>query len=192
MSNIVQAAGVAVSTNPYTTSNDSDQPSVVTGILLEFYSGGSLQRVLDARLLMKYPWERWTIQIASALACLHRARITHMDLKPSNIVLDADGNAVFIDISGIGGITHNWRAPEIRDEISTHALPFEARQFNDLWAYGKLLSEIVSQAEESPFASVLQHIARCLTKENPESRMTLLEAISRLEAAGVDKAKAYN
>lgn len=30
-----------------------------------------------------------------------------MDLKPSNIGLDDDGNAVIIDISGIGGITYN-------------------------------------------------------------------------------------
>lgn len=29
-----------------------------------------------------------------------------MDIKPSNIVLSIDGNAVPLDISGIGGVTH--------------------------------------------------------------------------------------
>ena len=54
-----------------------------------------------------------------------------MDIKPANVVLDADGNAVLIDISGIGGITHGWRAPEIRDKILPSELPYEVRRSND-------------------------------------------------------------
>lgn len=41
--NIVQPAGVAVITNPYATSNATEQPLVISGILLIFYPGGSLQ-----------------------------------------------------------------------------------------------------------------------------------------------------
>ncbi|GIK07169.1 hypothetical protein Aspvir_002825 [Aspergillus viridinutans] len=185
--NIVQAAGIAVSTNPYMTSSARDQLLVVIGILLEFHSGGSLQEVLNEGRLLDHPWESWAIQIATALAHLHGAGITHMDIKPSNVVLDSDGNAILIDISGIGGVTYRWCAPEIRDEISPTALPFEARRLNDLWACGQLLSEIVSRAEHSPITKMLRQIADCLTKENTQSRMTLLEAISQLEAAGVGK-----
>lgn len=54
-----------------------------------------------------------------------------------------------IDISGIGGITHAWRAPEIREETSTLELPFKARRLNDAWTYGKLLSDLPSQIGES-------------------------------------------
>jgi hypothetical protein len=183
--NIVQAAGIAVSTNPYMTSSASDQPLVVIGILLQFHSGGSLKEALSEGRLLDHPWERWAAQIAAALAHLHGAGITHMDIKPSNVVLDSDGNTILIDISGIGGVTYEWCAPEIRDEISPIALPFEVRRLCDVWAYGRLLSEIVSRAEDSPVSRRLRQIADCLTEENTRSRMTLLEAISQLEDVGI-------
>jgi serine/threonine protein kinase len=102
-----------------------------------------------------------------------------MDIKPSNVVIDDSGNAVLIDISGIGGVTHEWRAPEIRDEISPIELPFETRRLNDIWAYGKLLAEIASNAGDSPFAGTLKWAAGHFT-EDVHNRWTLSEGISRL------------
>lgn len=32
------------------------------------------------------------------------------DIKPSNVVIDSEGNAVIIDKSVIVGVTHEWRA----------------------------------------------------------------------------------
>ncbi|PLB47591.1 hypothetical protein P170DRAFT_447531 [Aspergillus steynii IBT 23096] len=150
--NIVQATGVAVSTNPYKTSRGSDGPLFITGILLEAYAGGSLQQVLNEHRLAEYPWKQWA------------------------------GNAVLIDISGIGGITHEWCAPEIRNEISPFDLPFEQRWLNDVWAYGKLLSAIASQAGDGSYAKALSQVADCLMSDF-ETRMSLLSAISRLEEA---------
>jgi serine/threonine protein kinase len=40
------------------------------------------------------------MQIAMGLNELHRHGITHMDLKPSNIVISEQGDTVLIDISG--------------------------------------------------------------------------------------------
>ena len=60
---------------------------VVNGILLDYYGGGSLQNVLDEQRLKEYNWERWAIQIGNALRTIHSAEKTHMDLKPSNVVL---------------------------------------------------------------------------------------------------------
>jgi serine/threonine protein kinase len=101
-----------------------------------------------------------------------------MDLKPSNIVLDEDDNAVLIDISGIGGVTHEWCAPEIRDEISPFDLPFQTRQLNDIWAYGKVLGEIASKVEDGSFASTLKMVSDRLTQD-AFTRGTLCEAISQ-------------
>ncbi|BDD60229.1 hypothetical protein MPDQ_004820 [Monascus purpureus] len=184
--NIVQAAGIAVSTNPYMTSSRRDQPLVVMGIVLEYYSGGSLQRILSEHHLLGFPWEQWALQIATALCCFHKAGKSHMDIKPSNVVLDADGNAVLIDISGIGGITHGWRAPEIRDEILPSELPVEMRQSHDTWAYGKLLLELVLHAEDNPVTKKLKQIADCLMIEKMNERMTISEAIPKLKLAGSD------
>ncbi|KMU73700.1 hypothetical protein CISG_03750 [Coccidioides immitis RMSCC 3703] len=184
--NIVRAAGIAVSANPYMTSNTRDQPLIVTGIVPEFYGGGSIQRALNIHHPLEYSWKRWPKPIATALGRFHMAGKTHMDLKPSNIVLDADGNAVLIDISGIGGITQGWRAPEIRDGISLSEFPYEVRKSNDTWAYGKFLSELILHVEDSPTAKTLKRIAGCLMVENVHARMTLFEAISELELSGID------
>jgi hypothetical protein len=100
-------------------------------------------------------------------------------LKPSNIVLDEDGNAILIDISGIGGVTHEWCALEIRDEISPFDLPIETRQMNDIWAYGKILGEIASKVEDSSFTMTLKIVVDRLTQDVC-TRWTLDEAISQL------------
>ncbi|KAG2418663.1 hypothetical protein HFD88_001764 [Aspergillus terreus] len=179
--NIVQAAGIAVSDNPYKTSRLRNERQVVVGIVLEFHEGGSLRDVLRGNRLTDVTLRRWALQIAIALSHMHQAGIAHMDIKPSNVVIDAGGNAVVIDISGIGGITYEWRAPEIRDEISPCSLPFELRQSNDVWACGKLLSEMASYAEDSSMSITLNELADGLTRENAQDRMTLLEAVSSLE-----------
>ncbi|KAL4915063.1 kinase domain protein [Aspergillus aurantiobrunneus] len=181
--NIVQAEGVVVSTNPYMTSSASDGALVVTGILLMAYSGGSLRDVLAENRVAEYDWKKWPVQIGTALNRFHEARRTHMDVKPSNIVIDSRGNAVIIDISGIGGITREWCSPEIQDEASPFDLSFEQRRLNDIWAYGKLLNEIGLHASDDPFSNSLEQVAECLMKDNCQSRMSLLWAISRLNGA---------
>lgn len=110
-----------------------------------------------------------------------------MDIKPLNVVIDGNGNAVLIDISGVGGITHEWRAPEIRDNISPGDLPFEERQLNDTWDYGKLLSEIISHGGATPFSETLDQVVACLTREDTLTRMTLPEAISQLKVCAIDR-----
>ncbi|KAH8433400.1 uncharacterized protein LDX57_011034 [Aspergillus melleus] len=174
--NIVQAAGIRVSTNPYATSTGSDRSLVVTGVLLEAYSGGSLRQVLLENRLTEYLWKQWPVQIGTALNRFHKANKTHMDIKPSNIVIDSKGNAVIIDISGIGGITRQWCSPEIQDEMSPFDLPFEQRQLNDLWAYGRLLSEIGSHATDDPYANTLKQVAECLMKGNCQTLISDLPA----------------
>ncbi|OAX80095.1 hypothetical protein ACJ72_05577 [Emergomyces africanus] len=104
-----------------------------------------------------------------------------MDIKPSNIVIDSEGNAVLIGISGVGGITRQWCSPEIQHETYPFGLPFEQRRLNDIWAYGKLLSEIGSHAKDDLFANDLEQVADCLMKENCQTRMSLPRAISRLK-----------
>ncbi|EEQ35504.1 protein kinase domain-containing protein [Microsporum canis CBS 113480] len=180
ISNIVQAAGIAVDINPYTTSTTGEQ--VVVGALLQFYSGGSLRQVLDDGRISEHHWEQWALRIGTILRLFHAAGRTHMDIKCSNIMLDGGGDAVLIDISGIGGTTHEWCAPEIRDEISPFDLPFEARRLNDIWAYGKLLSEIASHAGSGPHAIALKQVAGCLMREDTTTRIGISEAMSRLEA----------
>jgi len=83
--------------------------TVLRGILLEYHSNGTLEATLqDAAQLNPQTislWQKWALQIAQALGHLHQRGITHKDLKPSNILISAEHNAILTDISGIGGTT---------------------------------------------------------------------------------------
>ncbi|KAJ5918357.1 hypothetical protein N7454_010732 [Penicillium verhagenii] len=177
---IVQAAGIAVFINPYTTCQEGSHQMVINGILLDFYSGGTLSNVLKEKCISHLPWRSWGIQIGCALDTIHRAKKTHMDLKTANIVLDKDGNAIIIDISGIGGITYGWQAPEMLGEPSPLGLPFHSRQLNDVWAFGKVLQQIASKVEDCAFKRTLDIVADHLMDYYPNKRWTLSEALSHL------------
>ncbi|RDH28170.1 protein kinase-like protein [Aspergillus welwitschiae] len=125
---------------------------------------------------------QWSIQIGIALNRFHEAKKTHMNLNPSNIVLDADGNAVLIDISGIGGVTPEWCAPEVLGDILPRDFPFEQRQQNDVWAYGKLLSEIASQIRDDPYVETLRQVADGLMEGDHQKRMSISMAIAQLKS----------
>jgi len=54
---IVQPAGVAIFPNPYIT-NPSDNPeTVIYGILLEYYIGGTLQQIFNKQQIKQYNWK---------------------------------------------------------------------------------------------------------------------------------------
>ncbi|KAL4795930.1 kinase-like domain-containing protein [Aspergillus venezuelensis] len=182
--NIIQASGVVVSSNPYTTSSKNKNILVIMGIMLEYHNRGDLKTILkeNPTRLPSYPWKKWPLQIATALSHFHAPNITHMDIKPSNIVIDSRGNAILIDISGIGGFTHGWLAPEIRNDMTClpSELPFEVRRGNDIWAFGRLLGQIASEGGDCPSGKGLEQIAGELMIEDVQQRMGLEEAISRL------------
>ncbi|KAE8315129.1 hypothetical protein BDV41DRAFT_563164 [Aspergillus transmontanensis] len=74
--NSVHTTGAAASDNPYKTFKTRNVPPVVIGILLEAHSGGSLQQA--------FAEHRTGVHF-------HEAGWTHMDIKLSNVVRDAEG-----------------------------------------------------------------------------------------------------
>lgn len=66
--------------------------------VMEIISGGSLaEKVRREGPLPDEEVRRYIGQIASALDYVHSGNTIHMDVKPANILLDADGNAILID-----------------------------------------------------------------------------------------------
>lgn len=177
---VVQLIGVVVSTNPYRTAREDgdDDILVLRGLLLEYHPNGTLEDVLRfSGHDVRQPWRRWAFQIASGLRELHSLGLTHMDLKPSNVVISAKGEAVLIDISG-GAITQEWLSPEMRHLFSPCSQDFEARVQNDVWAFGKMLSQMGSVSSEDVEKELLNSVAS-LTDVSP--RITLCDAISKLQ-----------
>ena len=66
--------------------------------VMENLSGGSLsERIKEKGRFSESQAEKYICQIADALDYIHARNTTHLDVKPSNILLDEDGNAVLID-----------------------------------------------------------------------------------------------
>jgi serine/threonine protein kinase len=81
-------------------------------IVMEFIPGGSLE---DCRPRLPLPLDEATAlaaRIASALHDIHRQDVIHLDVKPSNIMLRPDGEAVLIDF----GFSRHLKLPDILAE----------------------------------------------------------------------------
>ncbi|PWY71113.1 kinase-like protein, partial [Aspergillus sclerotioniger CBS 115572] len=185
--NIAQLIGLVISDTPYKTRPSTISAPVITGFLLEYYPEGTLERVLsedknqDDSLL-----RRWTLQIGRALGMLHVQRRTHLDIKPSNLVFDANRNAILIDISGTGGYEWEWLSPEMQKIIQQKAAtapastPFDKRVATDCWAYGKLLCTMARKTGSSTFGKLLQSVGDDLTRTDPNARISLSDALETI------------
>ena len=85
-----------------------------------------------------------------------------------------------------GGYVWEWLSPEMQIliqniETSPANTPFEARVATDCWAYGRLLSALAERSGTPWIGKKLQFIADGLTKAAPELRISLCDALSRLD-----------
>ena len=121
--------------------------NVTTGtafVAMEHYSHGTIRdRILGATLPEEEEVWRLLEDLLGALVALHSASVLHLDVKPSNVLLDGAGGHVLADFGvseaahiGTGIVrrskgTPGYRAPEQRDE---HFGAYGAR--TDLWGVG--------------------------------------------------------
>lgn len=177
---------------------DADPPIVI----METLSGATLSHLItehgaldvdDVLLLAD--------QLTAVLHYLHRSGIVHLDLKPSNIVVDA-GIARVIDLnlaqmigtSGITAGTYEYKAPE---QITGGAV----QEASDIWALGGILYRSITghrpfprdaasrTATRRPDLSGLHNcdtrlaalITRCF-ELNPDHRPSLTQIRSELTA----------
>ena len=66
--------------------------------VMRYVQGRSLEQVLQQARRLPLPIVRSILyQVGSALTYAHRSRVVHRDVKPANILIDLDGNAVVTD-----------------------------------------------------------------------------------------------
>ncbi len=113
---------------------------------IEYFPAGSLADALPfiGRLSADQTW-RLLSDLMQALGAAHRASVLHLDVKPSNVLLDGNGGYVLTDFGvshssrmskgllhqgqlSIGLGTHGYRAPE---QASAAVQSFDLR--TDLW-----------------------------------------------------------
>jgi len=67
-------------------------------LVLKFVEGRSLESILEASGPLPIPIARALLhQVGQALAYAHRRGVVHRDVKPANILVDVDGNAIVTD-----------------------------------------------------------------------------------------------
>ncbi len=78
-------------------------------IAMEFLQGRTLDKILKEQTLGYEEGLGIALQVADALAAVHRSGITHRDLKPANIMVLEDGSVKLLDF----GIAQNKHDPSI-------------------------------------------------------------------------------
>ena len=177
---VVKLVASVVSSNPYHTRETTYTTIVLQGILLEYHPNGTLQDMLRSTKECLL-WHRWAIQITSTLHRLHKKNITHMDLKPANIVISKNLDAILIDIGGIGGTTRDWLSPEMKTLIKPLSEEFELRKQNDIWAMGKVLSAMADATHNMGEKQILKEVSLKATTERLP-RISLSNILLKLKA----------
>jgi mitogen-activated protein kinase kinase kinase len=148
-------------------------------IFMEYCSGGSIAQRLEAGPIKDKEWIRHrAVEILRGLQWLHGLSIEHRDVKPSNILLDAEDHAKLIDFGACNIIAYSRRtrginvatkaselvgtplymAPEVVTGNPKHQIGSQ-----DIWALGISLVEMFEGI--SPFGhldnawAIMYHIA---------------------------------
>src|SRR5918992_2275633 len=80
--------------------------------VMRYIQGRSLEQIIRDAGRLPVPMVRSILcQVSSALTYAHRSRVVHRDVKPANILIDVDGNAVVTDfgiakVARLPGHTH--------------------------------------------------------------------------------------
>jgi eukaryotic-like serine/threonine-protein kinase len=165
-------------------------------IVFEYVEGETLKaRVKHTGGLPVVEAVAYAIEIARALAAAHVQRLVHRDVKPQNVLLDAEGRAKVTDF-GIaralddGSLTATGRVLGTTDYVSPEqALGEEVNEQSDIYSLGICLYEML--AGEVPFKAESQvGVAMKHVKDPLPDIQRARPEVSAALAAVIDRATA--
>lgn len=129
-----------------------DQGRVITGVLLEYASGGALNDFFydmpEDRFLNWNTKMTWIRQVVQGMADIHEGGFVQGDCTLSNVVLDGDENAKVVDINR-RGCPIGWEPPEFRGMIqSGQRISMHIGVKSDLYQMGMVIWAIAMQYED--------------------------------------------
>lgn len=184
-----------------------------TYLVMRYLQAGTVKDILERGALSLADAAKIIGDVAAALGYAHEQGIIHRDVKPSNILVDKDGNAYLMDfgiakvLEGTANLTGSamlgtpaYMAPE-----QTLNRPVTAQ--TDVYSLGVMLYEMVTGRQpfeaETPMAVALKHVhdslppPRHLKPDLPdEVELVILKALAkdpadRYQSAG-DLARAFS
>jgi len=166
-------------------------------IAMEFVPGGHFEdQILERGKIPELEMLPLAIEVAQGLKAAHAAGLIHRDVKPGNILLDAQGHAKLVDF-GLALVTHGGKAWATELWATTYYVPPEtiegdAEDFrSDIYAFGATLYHALSGKPSCGEESMATDILR----EAKKKVVPLGVADSSLSAAVckiVDRAMAHD
>src|SRR3954463_10256113 len=165
-------------------------------IVFEYVEGETLKdRIRRLGRLPVAEAVAYAVEIGRALECAHEHMLVHRDVKPQNVLIDADGRAKVTDF-GIArsleaqGLTATGRVLGTTDYVSPEqALGREVTAQSDIYSLGVVLYEMLTG--EVPFkadtqvAVAMKHVREPLPdvqRRRPEISAALAAAVERATA----------
>jgi tRNA A-37 threonylcarbamoyl transferase component Bud32 len=163
-------------------------------IVLEYVEGETLkERLLRMGRLPMDEAIAYAIEIARALGCAHSHHIVHRDVKPQNVLIDAEGSAKVTDF-GIArtldqeGLTADGRVLGTTDYVSPEqALGHDVNGQSDIYSLGVVLYEMlvgdVPFHGETQVSVAMKHVREDmpdLQSRRPEASATLASVLDRM------------
>lgn len=155
-------------------------------MVMPFIRGDSLQSRLDQGKVGKKERERWIEQIADALTFAHRHGIIHRDVKPSNVLIDKNSNALLTDFGLAREVEgSNTLTGSMLLGTPAYMAPEQGRgdrvdERSDQYAFGVIIYQLLTKRlpfeSDSPMGTVLKHIQEPVprpTRFNPDLSFAL-------------------
>ena len=145
----------------------------------EFIEGELLSNLIEKNFFDEDTAENFLLQICDGLKVLHSANIIHRDIKPDNLILQADGQLKLIDFD----IARIFKADKQRDTKQFGTDGYAApEQFghsqtdsrSDIYALGKTLQEILGG--ENYHGRLEKIISKCI-EYDPKRRFQSVDEI---------------
>ncbi|MFR9778432.1 BTAD domain-containing putative transcriptional regulator [Micromonospora sp. MS34] len=118
-------------------------------LVMRWLRGGSLRDALERGPWNTGPAIRLLDQVRAALSYAHRRGVVHGGLKPTNVVLDEDGNAYLSDFGIASRLADLSESPRVASPSPAYVTPEELRGEprtvrSDLYCLGLLTFELVT------------------------------------------------